>query len=104
MSRYVGRFVRRYLPYLVGLSVLLPFVVASIRILSWDDGSPMGDWAALDLDVRSGLAVLGSYSQYGFRHPGPLYIWWMNWPRFVANGSSAYVFGATVLSATFVCA
>ena len=54
----------------------------------------MGDWAALDLDVRSGLAVLGSYSQYGFRHPGPLYIWWMNWPRFVANGSSAYVFGA----------
>ncbi|MBK6311527.1 MAG: hypothetical protein IPF42_13475 [Candidatus Microthrix sp.] len=28
----------------------------------------------------------------------------MNWPRFVANGSSAYVFGATVLSATFVCA
>ena len=63
LSERLDGVAERSLPFLVGFLVLLPFAIAAIRILSWDSGSPLGDWAALDLDVRSGPAFLGSYSQ-----------------------------------------
>lgn len=103
LSERLDGVAERSLPFLVGFLVLLPFAIAAIRILSWDSGSPLGDWAALDLDVRSGPAFLGSYSQYGFRHPGPLFIWWMSWPRLIASGSAAYLVGMTALAAVAAC-
>jgi len=79
-----------------------PFLVAIVRFLMIDAGSPMGDWAALDLDVMDMPVMLGSYSQYGFRHPGPLFVWWMSIPGATLDGNRPYLIGMAALAGTFL--
>ena len=62
----------------------------------------IGDHAALDLDVldaHRALPLAGSYSQYGFRHPGPLFIEWMTLARGVVDSEAAYSLGMLTLNA-----
>lgn len=89
---------------LYGLLVL-PFLIATARVLSHDPFVPLGDSAALDLDVRnlgSSLPSDGSYSQFGFHHPGPLYTLWMwLWAQVLDDGR-AYQLGMITMSGLLV--
>jgi hypothetical protein len=66
------------LAILVGLAVL-PVIMPASRIISGMRGaSPASDFALLELstgEALRGAQLLGPYSRFGWRHPGPAYVY-----------------------------
>lgn len=72
------------------LFLLIPFLGAGVGLLylGLPDILPLGDAAFIELAVRSATdceQLLGSYSRFGFNHPGPLYFY-VQVPLFVLLG------------------
>ena len=83
------------------LLVAAAFVTQLVRV-GFQRHTLVGDHAALDLDVldaHRALPLAGSYSQYGFRHPGPMFIEWMTLARGVVHSEAAYSLGMLTLNA-----
>ena len=87
---------------LVGL-VLLPILIAIIRVLTQFDGfHATGDNALNELavrDVGKYAVLLGPFSRSGWSHPGPLfyYLTWIPYRLFGAN-SAAMMVGALLIN------
>lgn len=84
---------------------LLPLLAESV----WGGGRglPASDYAAFELDVRralSGEQLLGPYSRYGWRHPGPLYAY-VAVPLYALSGqrSASLYFSAALINLASVC-
>ena len=81
MSSPAGRHPVVVLAILVGLAVL-PVIMPASRIIDGMDGmrsaSPASDFALLELstdEALRGTQLLGPYSRFGWRHPGPAYFY-----------------------------
>jgi len=76
---------------LVGLAVL-PVILPASRIIDGMRGaSPASDFALLELSTSEALRgrqLLGPYSRFGWRHPGPAYFY-LQAPLYGASGASS---------------
>lgn len=75
---------------LTGVS-LLP-VLAALLSAAMHQWTEFGDYALIDMRVRdvfsSDVPLVGTYSRYGWNHPGPLMYWLMAPVARVLGGSS----------------
>jgi hypothetical protein len=83
--------------------VLAPFVVALASLAGLGDHvRPWGDLALIETSVRavgSRSLLLGPYSQWGWRHPGPLYFYVLAVPYRLLGSSYRGLFVGSVLIA-----
>ncbi len=84
---------------LLGLAVL-PLLMPASRIVEGMRGaSPASDFALLELstgEALRGTQMLGPYSRFGWRHPGPTYFY-LQAPLYAASGSSSASLPVTAL-------
>ncbi|MFZ4515084.1 MAG: hypothetical protein ACOYN3_02120 [Acidimicrobiia bacterium] len=69
---------------------LLPLLVLLVKCFVSGSYTPWGDDALLELDVRDvgrHAILLGPYSRFGFRHPGPLYEYLLAIPYWIRGGT-----------------
>jgi hypothetical protein len=102
MSSPAGRHPIVVLAILVGLAVL-PVIMPVARIIDGMDGtrraSPASDFALLELstgEALRGTQLLGPYSRFGWRHPGPAYFY-LQAPLYWASGASSASLPVAVL-------
>ena len=97
-TRRVGRLTLS-LSILVGLAVL-PIVMPAWRIIDgMRSASPASDFALLELSTAEalrGAQLLGPYSRFGWRHPGPAYFY-LQAPLYGASGASSSSLPVAVL-------
>lgn len=86
--------------------VLAAVAVAVVAALSrtW---TPVSDWAVIDEQVRSvggsGTPLVGAFSRYGWRHPGPWPTWILAVPYRAAGGSpNGILVGAGLVNASAI--
>ena len=97
------RFLRSHGLLLVALgAVSAPFVIGLASLLGRLESRarPWGDQALMDLSVRAvgdEPVLLGPYSRFGWRHPGPLYFHLLAAPYRVLGGSYAALSVGAVL-------
>jgi hypothetical protein len=87
------------LTLLVGLSVLPVIMPASRIIDGMRSASPASDFALLELstgEALRGTQLLGPYSRFGWRHPGPAYFY-LQAPLYWATGASSASLPVAVL-------
>jgi hypothetical protein len=112
MSPSAGKRPVLALAILVGLAVL-PLIMPVARIVDGMRGaSPASDFALLELstgEALRGAQLLGPYSRFGWRHPGPTYFY-LQAPLYAAFGASsaslpvsALVFNWAALLGIVVC-
>jgi hypothetical protein len=102
MSSPAGRQPVVVLAILAGLAVL-PIIMPASRIIDGMDGmrsaSPASDFALLELstgEALRGAQLLGPYSRFGWRHPGPAYFY-LQAPLYWASGASSASLPVAVL-------
>ena len=87
------------LAILVGLAVLPVIMPASRIIDGMRSASPASDFALLELstgEALRGTQLLGPYSRFGWRHPGPAYFY-LQAPLYGASGASSASLPVAVL-------
>lgn len=99
----------RHLEGIVTALVTLPFLVAAVTMLiSYRDFAPFADIALIELGIRDvgrHLVLLGVYSRFGWRHPGPLLFYVLAAPYWLSGGSSGGMYaGAALLNGACVVA
>ena len=91
MSPTEGKHPGLGLAILVGLAVL-PIIMPASRIINgMRSASPASDFALLELSTGEALRgnqLLGPYSRFGWRHPGPTYFY-LQAPLYGASGASS---------------
>src|SRR5687767_12684786 len=91
MSPSAGKRAVLALAILVGLAVL-SLIMPVARIVDGMRGaSPASDFALLELstgEALRGAQLLGPYSRFGWRHPGPTYFY-LQAPLYAAFGASS---------------
>ena len=91
MSSPAGRHPIVVLAILVGLAVLPVVLPASRIIQGMRSAAPASDFALLELSTAEalrGTQLLGPYSRFGWRHPGPAYFY-LQAPLYGASGASS---------------
>jgi hypothetical protein len=64
---------------------------------------PLADYAVLeDAVLHAGRNLVGPYSQYDFRHPGPL-LFWMLWPAYALSAHATIALHLTALLLNAAC-
>ncbi len=102
-SRSADRPDRLGLALAVGLGV--PFVAALALAVSrrWE---PVSDWAAIEVSVADVGSVhgplVGSYSRFGWNHPGPALAWLLALPYRLAGSPNGMLLGVVALDAAAV--
>jgi hypothetical protein len=84
---------------LAGLAVLPVIMPASRIIAGMRNASPASDFALLELstgEALRGTQLLGPYSRFGWRHPGPAYFY-LQAPLYWASGASSASLPVAVL-------
>lgn len=104
-----GTFARRHLDAAATAVAVMPFVASAVFLLLTQRGfAPYADIALIELGVRDvgrHLVLLGVYSRFGWRHPGPLLFYVLAVPYWLSGGSSiglcagaALINGASVVA------
>lgn len=92
-----------------GLLAALGFAVYVVRWLP--DAAPAGDLALADVHVLNVLRTLepvGSYSRYGWNHPGPMFslllapLYWLSGQKHTSLGVTAALFNTAMLTGALV--
>lgn len=99
MSSPAGRHPVVVLAILAGLAVLPVIMPASRIIDGMRSASPASDFALLELstgEALRGTQLLGPYSRFGWRHPGPAYFY-LQAPLYGASGASSASLPVAVL-------
>jgi hypothetical protein len=99
MSSPVGRHPVLVLAILVGLAVLPVIMPASRIVDGMRSASPASDFALLELSTGEALRatqLLGPYSRFGWRHPGPAYFYLLA-PLYGVSGASSASLPVAVL-------
>ena len=99
MSSPAGRHPVVVLAILVGLAVLPVIMPASRIIDGMRSASLASDFALLELstgEALRGTQLLGPYSRFGWRHPGPAYFY-LQAPLYGASGASSASLPVAVL-------
>jgi hypothetical protein len=96
---------RVWLVILAVAAVATPFVISLVALLTnlGDPTRPWGDNALIETSVRAVGArsvLLGPFSQWGWRHPGPLYFYLLAGPyRLLGSSYSALLVGPVLVGA-----
>jgi hypothetical protein len=99
MSSRAGMHPVVVLAILLGLAVLPVIMPASRIIDGMPSASPASDFALLELstgEALRGAQLLGPYSRFGWRHPGPAYFY-LQAPLYGASGASSASLPVTAL-------
>ncbi len=88
------------------IGIVAVSLVALVQILATPDRT-LGDLALIELDVRRTFSsrppLLGAYSRFGWRHPGPIFLYLLAVPYFVFGlGARALSVGALVLNVVWL--
>lgn len=90
---------RRSVPEALWYLCLVPFAGLVVGIRSWA-WVPAGDYAVSRVEIlQPGWPLLGAYSQWGFRHPGPAFGWVLEAATALWDDPRAMAMGAVALSA-----
>lgn len=92
---------RDWLPVIVGSMPVVVLLVMNVSVAG-AERFPAGDIAVLEIGTRSALGgdqLLGAYSRFGWRHPGPaLFYWYSPFYRLSGNQLGGLVVAATTVS------
>lgn len=84
-----------------GLLVLVPALVAAVSALR-NPWIPTNDWALIELQVRrvgtGDTPLVGVYSRFGWRHPGPLFLYALALPYRLAPDDRGLLFAASCVN------
>ncbi|MBI2705285.1 MAG: hypothetical protein HYX32_08365 [Actinobacteria bacterium] len=79
----------------------LPFVVGALMMVTkYRDFAPFADIALIELgtrDVGRHAVLLGVYSRFGWRHPGPMLFYLLAIPYWLSGGSSGGLYAGAAL-------
>jgi hypothetical protein len=85
---------------ILGSLAVLPLIVTASRVADGMRGaSPASDFALLELstgEAARGAQLLGPYSRFGWRHPGPIYFYLLA-PFYLMSGASSASLPVAVL-------
>src|SRR5690349_14036789 len=85
-------FADRHLEVILTAIVTLPFVVAAaMMVVKYRSFAPFADIALIELGIRDvgrHVVLLGVYSRFGWRHPGPMLFYLLAIPYWLTGGSS----------------